>query len=96
MPQVAGLEEPSKYVEGLKTCFARQLGNSSVEMTLAQAYYDLNTPGRIQQGVSALNKTITVNPERPEPYLMLSKHYSDRGQLHEEKTILSQALNKAT
>lgn len=79
MPQVAGLEVPSKYLQGLKTCFEKQVGSDHyVELALAQAYCDLNTPGSVQKGVSALSKTITVYPDRPEPYLMLSKHYADR------------------
>ena len=39
---------------------------------------------------------MTHNPTRPEPYLMLSKHYAIQGQTINEQRILTQALQKAT
>ena len=71
-------------------------GNYFVELTLAQAYIDLNTPGRISKGISALTQCITVSPTRPEPYFMLSRHYFLQKNIRQEKSILEQAVKNAT
>ena len=47
-PGFKGLEEPAKYLSGLKICLK---GKSPLELGLAQAYIDLNTGGRVSQGV---------------------------------------------
>ena len=39
---------------------------------------------------------MTVEPTRPEPYLMLSKHYANQGQVPDEKRVLANAIKKAT
>jgi len=56
-PQVSGLESPQKYMSGLKTCLSSRSSSKDyfAELTLAQAYIDINTPGQVSKGVSALN-----------------------------------------
>ena len=67
-----------------------------MELGLAHSYHDLNTAGKISQGVSALTKLIEQFPFHPEAYLMLSRHHSLRKEYADEKRILAQALAKAT
>ena len=43
--QVKNLETPQKYLDGLRTCLKRSKSDHTVELLLAEAYLDLNTPG---------------------------------------------------
>ena len=79
---IPGLKDPAEYLESLSKCYeSRDHSNGEIEMTLARAYVDLNTPERASQGIQALMNCVDVSPTRPEAYLMLSKYYFDHEML---------------
>ena len=90
---VKGLEEPAKYLSGLQACLK---GKGPLEYGLAQAYVDLNTAGRVSQGVSGLSRLMQQFSAQPEAYLMLSRHHSLRKEYADEKRVLAQAMAKCT
>ena len=95
-PGCRELEEPSKYLNDLKTLSNNNSYDISVEVALAETYVELHTPGEVQKGLTSVKKVIFHNPTRPEPYLMVARHHAERKEYAEEKRLLSYAMQNAT
>lgn len=88
------LKEPSFYRDRLLKDFGQDK-EFQVELNMAKAYVDLNTPGSVSVGVYSTNQIIAGSPRRVEPYLMLATHFRKRGEHSEEHKVLRQAVLRA-